>query len=51
MTLHTVRETGNIAVFERLGFVVESEGPSSLFESETFPGLSEAFMKKDLAGA
>jgi ribosomal protein S18 acetylase RimI-like enzyme len=44
--LHTVRETGNVEIFERLGFVVESEGPTDLFESQTFPELSEVVLSK-----
>ena len=48
MALHTVRETGNVAIFERLGFVVESEEPAALFESDKFPELSEVVMVKEL---
>ena len=46
VSLHTVRETGNVAIFERFGFVVESEKPTDLFVSETFPTLSEVAMSK-----
>jgi GNAT superfamily N-acetyltransferase len=48
LTLHTVRETGNVEIFERLGFVVESEGPTNLFESERYSNLSEVVMRKAL---
>ena len=48
MALHTVRETGNVAIFERLGFVVESEKPTALFESDTFAELSEVVMVKEI---
>ena len=46
--LHTVRETGNVEIFERLGFLVESEEPTTLFQSEKFSALSEVVMRKDL---
>ena len=49
MILHTVRETGNVDVFQRLGFLVESEELTTLFESDRFSALSEVVMKKDLA--
>jgi ribosomal protein S18 acetylase RimI-like enzyme len=48
VSLHTVRETGNVAIFERLGFRVESEAPTLLFESESHRTLSEVAMRKDL---
>ena len=48
LTLWTVRETGNVEIFQRLGFAVEFEEPSRLFESDTFPSLSEVFMRKDV---
>jgi GNAT superfamily N-acetyltransferase len=48
MVLHTVRETGNVRIFERLGFRTESEEPAELFESVRFPVLSEVVMRKDL---
>jgi ribosomal protein S18 acetylase RimI-like enzyme len=46
--LHTVRETGNVDVFQRLGFRVESEEPTTLFESDRFSALSEVVMRKDI---
>ena len=46
VALHTVRETGNVPIFERLGFVVESEKPTDLFVSKRFPTLSEVAMSK-----
>ena len=49
MTLYTVRETGNVDIFEHMGFVVKSEGPSHLFESDRFPSLSEVSMSKDIS--
>jgi GNAT superfamily N-acetyltransferase len=49
MVLHTVRETGNVRIFERLGFRVLSEQPTDLFQSDTLPVLSEVVMRKELA--
>jgi hypothetical protein len=46
--LHTVLETGNVVIFERMGFILESQKPTDLFESETFSTLSEIVMRKDL---
>ena len=46
--LHTVRETGNVDVFQRLGFLVESEELTTLFESDRFSALSEVVMRKDI---
>jgi GNAT superfamily N-acetyltransferase len=48
VSLHTVRETGNVAIFEQMGFRVESEAPSLLFESENHRTLSEVAMRKNL---
>lgn len=44
--LHTVRQTGNVSVFQRLGFLVESEEPTTLFTSDHFLALSEVVMRK-----
>ena len=48
LTLYTIRETGNVAIFESLGFSVESEQPTSLFESTSRDALTEVLMKKHL---
>lgn len=48
MILYTVRETGNVNIFQRLGFKVESEEVSTLFEGVASPRVSEAFMTKSL---
>jgi ribosomal protein S18 acetylase RimI-like enzyme len=47
IALHAVRETGNVEIFRRLGFVVESEQPTDLFESTKFARLHEVVMRKD----
>lgn len=49
VTLYTVRETGNVSIFERMGFRVESEEPTRLFESRSHRTLSEVMMRKTLA--
>ncbi len=46
LTLYTVRETGNVEIFEHLGFHVESEEPTDLFQSDRFTMLSEVAMRK-----
>lgn len=46
MALRTVRETGNVPIFERLGFVVESEELTDIFVSERFAQLFEVLMLK-----
>jgi len=51
VTLHTVRETGNVDIFERLGFIVESEAATTLFQSDRFPNLSEVAMRKRVAAS
>ncbi len=48
LTLYTIRETGNLTIFESLGFSVESEQPTSLFESTSLGALTEVLMKKHL---
>jgi ribosomal protein S18 acetylase RimI-like enzyme len=47
--LHTVRETGNVEVFQRLGFLVESEEPTTLFQSDRFSALSEVVMRREVS--
>jgi ribosomal protein S18 acetylase RimI-like enzyme len=49
MVLHTVRETGNVGIFERMGFEVESQMPTLLFESETASTLHEVVMVKEIS--
>ena len=48
VTARTVRETGNVSIFEKLGFEVESEEPTPLFESEPHRTLTEVTMRKRL---
>lgn len=48
VALQTVLETGNVTVFERMGFVIESQKPTDLFESEAFSSLTEVAMRKEI---
>jgi ribosomal protein S18 acetylase RimI-like enzyme len=48
ITLYTILQTGNVAVFERLGFEIESEAPTPLFEGEHHQTLTEVSMRKRL---
>jgi len=48
LALYTVRETGNVKIFDRMGFVVKSEEPSRLFESDRYKLLTEVFMSKNV---
>src|SRR5262249_8732335 len=47
--LYTVRQTGNIPIFERLGFRLIAEGPADYFISVTGQPLTEAYMELDVA--
>ena len=47
LSLFTIRETGNIPVFEKLGFRVVHESLDSFAESDRFPELHEAYMERD----
>jgi ribosomal protein S18 acetylase RimI-like enzyme len=44
VSLYTVRETGNVQIFERLGFRTISERPDEFSVSSTFPVLTEVYM-------
>jgi ribosomal protein S18 acetylase RimI-like enzyme len=47
--LHTVKETGNVDVFRRLGFTVVAEQEDDLFESEKFERLTDVEMIMQLS--
>ena len=49
LALDTIRETGNVARFEALGFRTISEAPTDLFESDTFERLHEVKMERAVA--
>lgn len=46
ITLWTVVQTGNVEIFQRLGFRVVSIHPADLFESTRHAKLTEAFMER-----
>jgi ribosomal protein S18 acetylase RimI-like enzyme len=48
LSLYTVRETGNVAIFERLGFRIRREGSDATLESDRFATLTEVSMELDL---
>lgn len=47
LSLYTIRETGNVQVFERLGFIVVREGAALDYVSEQ--PLNEVYMERALA--
>jgi hypothetical protein len=44
LLLHTIKETGNVEIFARMGFVVVSEQEDALMESDVFEKLTEVEM-------
>ena len=48
LKLHTIKETGNVGVFKRLGFKVASERIDDLFESDKFDTLTDVEMIMEL---
>lgn len=46
IVLDTIRETGNVPLFEKLGFRVFDEGVTSCFTSEVYPVLHEVKMER-----
>jgi predicted N-acetyltransferase YhbS len=51
VSLYTIRETGNLPLFARLGFAVAGEALSSDFTSERHQTLTEVYMERSLPGA
>jgi predicted N-acetyltransferase YhbS len=49
VVLDTIKETGNVSVFEKLGFRVYNEEITSDFESDTYPVLHEVKMERTVA--
>jgi len=49
LALYTVTQTGNVPVFERLGFSLISEGPDEYSDSVTGEPLTEAYMERSVA--
>jgi ribosomal protein S18 acetylase RimI-like enzyme len=48
LTTYAITQTGNLAIFERMGFRVISEEPSEFFESDRFETLTEAYMERPI---
>jgi hypothetical protein len=48
LSLETVKETGNVAIFSRLGFTVVGEEPDQWGESVTGASLVNVRMERDL---
>lgn len=46
----TIKETGNVPVFQRLGFIATEEHPDTLFVSDHFPCLTEVDLEMSLVG-
>ena len=49
LSLYTVTKTGNVAVFERLGFTLISQGPDTYSISTDGEPLTEAYMERSIA--
>jgi ribosomal protein S18 acetylase RimI-like enzyme len=48
LSTYTVTQTGNPAIFERLGFRVIYEEPSALFESDRFDPVTESYLERPI---
>jgi len=48
LKLHTIKETGNVEVFKRLGFIVAVERKDVLMESSKFEELTDVEMVREL---
>ncbi|MCZ6837171.1 MAG: GNAT family N-acetyltransferase [Planctomycetota bacterium] len=46
LSLHTVKETGNVMIFRKMGFDSISEGPDAYSESKDFECLTDIYMEK-----
>jgi ribosomal protein S18 acetylase RimI-like enzyme len=49
LSLYTVKETGNVPVFERLGFRVISEEPDHFAESEAHGQVTDVYMERPVS--
>jgi ribosomal protein S18 acetylase RimI-like enzyme len=48
LSTYTVTQTGNPAIFERMGFRVIYEEPSDFYESDHFDILTEAYLERPI---
>jgi len=46
LSTYAVTQTGNPAIFERMGFHVISEEPSEFFESDRFDTITETYLER-----
>jgi len=46
LSLYTIRETGNVPIFERMGFAAIRESPASWAESDRFDALTDVYMER-----
>jgi hypothetical protein len=49
LSLYTIRETGNVEVFERLGFAIIAERAAVDVVGETHERLTDVYMERTLA--
>ena len=45
LSLYTIAQTGNVAVFERLGFLTIREEPADWAESDSYPELTDVYLE------
>ncbi len=48
LSTYTVTQTGNCAIFEKMGFRVIYEEPSELFESDQFDTITETYLERPI---
>lgn len=48
LSTYTVTQTGNCAIFEKMGFRVINEEPSELFESDQFDTITETYLERPI---
>jgi ribosomal protein S18 acetylase RimI-like enzyme len=48
LSLYTVKQTGNGAIFEKMGFQAITEEPDSFSESDTFERLTDIYMERPI---
>jgi GNAT superfamily N-acetyltransferase len=49
LSLYTIRETGNVPIFERMGFAVVREEAAAWAESDRFDALTDVYMERMLS--
>jgi len=50
LAVHTVKETGNVPIFERMGFHTVQENDEDFFESDVHDVLTDVYMERLLSG-